>query len=186
MRETTPRDSLTFLRQVCSSLHSVLHHPYRSKSRSAQASALHCRSLHPGVGYPDGTALLDLRTRTRMARPGFTAVQAQQASCYLSSRLSVFLFSIEYESLRYLIFPCLADVIADSILIFAPLKLLKGLSDPILRRRLIVIFSTCIVTTIVSLVHAAYIITDGGVKVLIAALVEVNEPYLSPNPEHVS
>jgi hypothetical protein len=74
-----------------------------------------------------------------------------------------------------------SDVIADTILIIAPLKLLAGLSDPGLRRRLIVIFSTCIITTVVSLVHAAYIIIGGGPKVLIAALVEVNNsppPYI--------
>jgi hypothetical protein len=68
----------------------------------------------------------------------------------------------------------IADVIADTLLILAPLKLLSGLTDPVLRRRLVIIFSTCIVTTIVSLVHAALIILDGGVKVLIAAIVEVN------------
>lgn len=66
-----------------------------------------------------------------------------------------------------------ADVVADSILIAAPLKLLAGLQDKGLRRRLIVIFSTCIVTTIVSLVHAAYILRLGGPKVVVAAIVEV-------------
>ncbi|KAF9012877.1 hypothetical protein BDZ89DRAFT_1023817 [Hymenopellis radicata] len=65
-----------------------------------------------------------------------------------------------------------SDIIADLILIIAPLKLLSGLEDVGLRHRLMVIFSTCIVTTIVSLVHAAYILTLGGVKVVIAALVE--------------
>ncbi|KAF8888061.1 hypothetical protein BD779DRAFT_1470436 [Infundibulicybe gibba] len=58
------------------------------------------------------------------------------------------------------------------ILIIAPLKLLKGLEDKGLRHRLMVIFSTCIVTTIVSLVHAVYILKLGGTKVVIAALVE--------------
>ncbi|TFK34020.1 hypothetical protein BDQ12DRAFT_690247 [Crucibulum laeve] len=65
-----------------------------------------------------------------------------------------------------------SDIIADLILIVAPLKLLAGLEDKGLRRRLMVIFSTCIVTTIVSLVHAAYILTLGGPKVVVAALVE--------------
>ncbi|TFK73728.1 hypothetical protein BDN72DRAFT_893690 [Pluteus cervinus] len=66
----------------------------------------------------------------------------------------------------------ISDIIADVILILAPLKLLAGLEDKTLRLRLMVIFSTCIVTTIVSLVHAAYILTLGGSKVVIAALVE--------------
>ncbi|KAG7443920.1 uncharacterized protein BT62DRAFT_988070 [Guyanagaster necrorhizus] len=65
-----------------------------------------------------------------------------------------------------------SDVIADLILILAPLKLLAGLEDKCLRLRLMVIFSTCIVTTIVSLVHAAYILTFGEAKVVISAIVE--------------
>jgi hypothetical protein len=65
----------------------------------------------------------------------------------------------------------------------APLKLLSNLDDKGLQRRLMVIFSTCIVTTIVSLVHAAYIIMDGGTKVVIAALVEVD--YINiPSSQH--
>ncbi len=77
-----------------------------------------------------------------------------------------------------------ADVIADLILIIAPLKLLSGLEDVGLRHRLMLIFSTCIVTTIVSLVHAAYILTLGGVKVVIAALVEVDESLFNIAPSH--
>lgn len=70
--------------------------------------------------------------------------------------------------------PLPADVIADSLLLAAPLRLLQSLEDKSLRRRLIFIFSTCIVTTIVSLIHAVYIFKHGGPKVLIAAFVEVN------------
>lgn len=65
-----------------------------------------------------------------------------------------------------------SDIIADLILILAPVKLFSELGDRKLRVRLVMIFSTCIVTTIVSLVHATYILTLGGPKVLIAALVE--------------
>ncbi|TFY61157.1 hypothetical protein EVG20_g7160 [Dentipellis fragilis] len=65
-----------------------------------------------------------------------------------------------------------ADVIADLLLILLPLRLIHGIKDRVLRRRLIVIFSTSIVTTIVSLVHAVYIILGGGIKVIISALVE--------------
>ncbi|KAH8835080.1 hypothetical protein DL96DRAFT_1572760 [Flagelloscypha sp. PMI_526] len=64
------------------------------------------------------------------------------------------------------------DVIIDGILIVAPLTLLKTLQDRTLRRKLAIIFSTCVVTTIVSLVHAAYIISNGGIKVVISAIVE--------------
>ncbi|EIW78684.1 hypothetical protein CONPUDRAFT_31182, partial [Coniophora puteana RWD-64-598 SS2] len=65
------------------------------------------------------------------------------------------------------------DILSDGLLIYAPLRLIWGM-DAIdgTRRRLMIIFSTCIVTTIVSLVHAAFILTDGGIRVVIAAIVE--------------
>jgi len=64
------------------------------------------------------------------------------------------------------------DILADTILIIAPLRLLRNLSDRKLRRRLTVIFSTCLVTTAVSLVHAAFIFIHAGHKEVIAAIVE--------------
>lgn len=73
-------------------------------------------------------------------------------------------------------FGCIADVIADLILMLAPLRLFAILRDNWVRYRLIVIFSTCIITTVVSLVHAVYILTTGGSNVIISALVEVRGP----------
>lgn len=35
------------------------------------------------------------------------------------------------------------------------------------------IFSTCIMTTVVSLVHASFILTSGGTREIFAAVVEV-------------
>ncbi|KAF8211128.1 hypothetical protein K438DRAFT_1959312 [Mycena galopus ATCC 62051] len=64
------------------------------------------------------------------------------------------------------------DTIADSILLFAPLPLFRNLVDKALRRKLTLIFSTCVVTTVVSLVHAAFILRNGRIKVVISALVE--------------
>ncbi|KAF8996401.1 hypothetical protein BDZ89DRAFT_1258385 [Hymenopellis radicata] len=55
-----------------------------------------------------------------------------------------------------------SDVVADLVLLIAPLKLLSCIQDAGLRRRLMVIFSTCIVTTVVSLTHASYILTFGA------------------------
>ncbi|KAF8190244.1 hypothetical protein K438DRAFT_1831647 [Mycena galopus ATCC 62051] len=43
------------------------------------------------------------------------------------------------------------DIIADAILLFAPLPLFRQLTDKALGRKLIVIFSTCVVATIVCL-----------------------------------
>jgi len=66
-----------------------------------------------------------------------------------------------------------SDVLSDLVLILAPLGLVRNLQDIALKRRLTVIFSTSIITTIVSLVHAVLITQDGAnPKITIAALVE--------------
>ncbi|KAJ7065399.1 hypothetical protein C8F01DRAFT_744462 [Mycena amicta] len=75
-------------------------------------------------------------------------------------------------SLQVAILQLVTDIIADSILLLAPIPLFRNLSDKPLRRKLTLIFSTCVVTTIVSLVHAVYILNNGGIKVVISALVE--------------
>jgi len=64
------------------------------------------------------------------------------------------------------------DILADLFLLLSPLRVLVYLQDKGLRRKLMIIFSTCLVTTVVSLVHAAFILTTGGIKVIISALVE--------------
>ncbi|GJE88828.1 hypothetical protein PsYK624_049150 [Phanerochaete sordida] len=65
------------------------------------------------------------------------------------------------------------DVLSDLLLIAAPLRLIQKMSAVDgTRSRLMIIFSTSIVTTIVSLVHAAFIFKDAGIKVVIAAIVE--------------
>lgn len=65
------------------------------------------------------------------------------------------------------------DILSDLLLIAAPLRLIHQMSAVDgTRRRLMIIFSTSIVTTIVSLVHAALIFKDAGIKVVIAAIVE--------------
>jgi hypothetical protein len=90
------------------------------------------------------------------------------------------------------LFSYIADILADLALILLPLRLIRGIKERRLRWRLILIFSTAsssypkifpftiahsfiflsVMTTIVSLVHAALIITRGGIPVLISALVE--------------
>ncbi|TFK47232.1 hypothetical protein OE88DRAFT_1611271, partial [Heliocybe sulcata] len=64
------------------------------------------------------------------------------------------------------------DVLSDLLLMILPLRLIRGLQNKGLRRRLMVIFSTSIVTSVVSLVHAAYIIAVGGTKVVLIAAIE--------------
>ncbi|KAJ6533584.1 hypothetical protein B0H19DRAFT_840799, partial [Mycena capillaripes] len=75
-------------------------------------------------------------------------------------------------SLQVAVCQLVTDIIADSILLFSPLPLFRDLLDKGIRRKLTIIFSTCVVTTIVSLVHAVYILRNGHVKVLISAVVE--------------
>jgi len=65
-----------------------------------------------------------------------------------------------------------SDVAAEFILMAASLKLFRDILDKGLRRRLILIFSACIMTGVVSLVHVIYILTNGGIKNLIVAGVE--------------
>ncbi|KAJ7922283.1 hypothetical protein B0H13DRAFT_2267548 [Mycena leptocephala] len=67
------------------------------------------------------------------------------------------------------------DVIADSILLLAPLPLFRNLIDKSLGYKLTLLFSTCVVTTIVSLVHAAFILRDKDVKIFISAIVEIQD-----------
>ncbi|KAJ7847068.1 hypothetical protein B0H13DRAFT_2362622 [Mycena leptocephala] len=64
------------------------------------------------------------------------------------------------------------NVIADSILLLAPLPLFRKLIDKSLGFKLTLLFSTCVVTTIVSLVHSAFILTDDDKKILISAIVQ--------------
>ncbi|KAH7099185.1 hypothetical protein BKA62DRAFT_744242 [Auriculariales sp. MPI-PUGE-AT-0066] len=70
------------------------------------------------------------------------------------------------------IFQLVTDILSDVLLVLAPLHMIKNLANRGLKRRLMVIFSTSIVTTIVSLVHAGFIIDVGGKPVLLSALVE--------------
>ncbi|KAF7363097.1 hypothetical protein MVEN_00662100 [Mycena venus] len=66
----------------------------------------------------------------------------------------------------------ITDIVADSILLFAPLPLFRNLINKALRRRLTLIFSTCVVTTVISLVHAVLLLRMGSKQALITAVVE--------------
>ncbi|KAJ7793109.1 hypothetical protein B0H13DRAFT_1935549 [Mycena leptocephala] len=65
------------------------------------------------------------------------------------------------------------DVISDTILLLAPLPLFRNLIDKSLGYKLILMFSTCVVTAIVSLAHSAFILRNDQMKVLISAPVEI-------------
>ncbi|KAF8997832.1 hypothetical protein BDQ17DRAFT_1362679 [Cyathus striatus] len=65
-----------------------------------------------------------------------------------------------------------ADTTIDLILLIAPLRLFIILHDKWLRNGLTIIFSTCIITTVVSLVHVVYIFLADGTKVVVSGLIE--------------
>ncbi|TEB04485.1 hypothetical protein FA13DRAFT_1750552, partial [Coprinellus micaceus] len=66
------------------------------------------------------------------------------------------------------------DIVADSAALIIPLRLLVVLQDKWLRTRLMAIFSTCMITTAVSIVHAIFILRSKSPAIVIIALVEVS------------
>jgi len=74
-----------------------------------------------------------------------------------------------------------ADIVSDYIIMAASLKLFRDILDKGLRRRLTLIFSACILTAVVALVHNAYIMRNGGIKTLIVAVVEACVSLLACN-----
>lgn len=73
------------------------------------------------------------------------------------------------------------DAVADLLLLGLPIKLFFVLQDKWLRHRLTVIFSTCIITSIVAIVHAIYILNRGGPKIVIVGLVEASTSLIVCN-----
>ncbi|KAI5996850.1 hypothetical protein F5J12DRAFT_895993 [Pisolithus orientalis] len=69
----------------------------------------------------------------------------------------------------------ITDVLGDTILILAPFHLIyKVRLTKAQKSRLLSIFSTSGATTIVSLTHAYYLLSDGGLKEILAAIVELS------------
>lgn len=71
--------------------------------------------------------------------------------------------------------------LADATVLVIPLRLLVVLQYRWLRSRLMVVFSTCMITTVVSLVHAVLILTSKGPEIVILALVESNASLIVCN-----
>ncbi|KAK2465117.1 hypothetical protein APHAL10511_002925 [Amanita phalloides] len=70
------------------------------------------------------------------------------------------------------LFQLITDVLADGSLLVVPMFQFRIIIDRSLRHRLMAIFSTCIITTVVSLVHTFYLLTSRGIKVEILGIVE--------------
>ncbi|KAI5996847.1 hypothetical protein F5J12DRAFT_957417 [Pisolithus orientalis] len=76
----------------------------------------------------------------------------------------------------------ITDVLSDTILILAPIRLIYRVRLTKAEKiRLLSIFSTSSATTIVSLAHAYYVLSDGGLKEVIAAAVEVSVSLIVAN-----
>ncbi|KAF8516780.1 hypothetical protein JB92DRAFT_2810087 [Gautieria morchelliformis] len=76
-------------------------------------------------------------------------------------------------SLQVPVCQLVTDILADLLLITVPVRLFLGSSlESGMKIRLAAIFSASILTTVVSLVHAVYILKVGGVDELVAAVVE--------------
>ncbi|KAF9446198.1 hypothetical protein P691DRAFT_761838 [Macrolepiota fuliginosa MF-IS2] len=66
----------------------------------------------------------------------------------------------------------ITDIISDGILLAVPVRLVMIIQDNKLRYRLILIFGTCVITTIASFVHAAFLFEVKEVPIMIAAVIE--------------
>ncbi|KIO02121.1 hypothetical protein M404DRAFT_148358, partial [Pisolithus tinctorius Marx 270] len=76
----------------------------------------------------------------------------------------------------------ITDVLGDTILILAPFHLIyKVRLTKAQKIRLLSIFSTSGATTIVSLTHAYYLLSDGGLKEILAAIVELSVSLIVAN-----
>ena len=73
----------------------------------------------------------------------------------------------------------IGDILADSILIIVPLRLLWHLDHKRCpqRRRLLVVFSSSVITTATSLFHAYCLLRVGGSITLLAAVIEVRHTF---------
>lgn len=74
-----------------------------------------------------------------------------------------------------------ADIVSDGVLLYVPTRLLMILSDRNLRTRLILIFSTCIITSLVGLAHATEIFRAGYASRVYTAIIEVHISFSNSN-----
>jgi len=76
----------------------------------------------------------------------------------------------------------ITDVLSDATLILAPFRLVYRVRLSRAQKiRIVSIFSTSAITTIVSLVHAYYVFTNGGLKEAMAALFETSISLIVAN-----
>ncbi|KAG2141421.1 uncharacterized protein EDB93DRAFT_1241775 [Suillus bovinus] len=76
----------------------------------------------------------------------------------------------------------ITDVFGDTVLILAPVRLVyKARLSKAHKIRILLIFSTSAITTVVSLAHAYYVLSDGELKEAVAAIVETSVSLIVAN-----
>lgn len=160
-----------------------------------------CLGLRRCLGCSCRTANMDLREKGHMEGEGLCTTRSSHISSQLyclrwhrllNVHLGLQLLSLN-SPVRFIHFrhefqlppfsdramTYIGDILADSILVIAPLRLLRHLDNNFPeRRRLLFVFSSSIVTTITSLIHAYYILRVGGLIVVFTALIEVRRTVL--------
>ncbi|KAJ6473828.1 hypothetical protein C8R45DRAFT_835143 [Mycena sanguinolenta] len=92
------------------------------------------------------------------SRPHTTWKSLRDPQCDLPRQVAIFQF--------------VTDVLSDAILIFAPWPLFRSLVDKSLGHKLTIIFSICVVPTILSLVHAGFIVKNNDIGIRFSGIVE--------------
>jgi len=97
----------------------------------------------------------------------FWVCDAQQTLCQPTQQIAIF--------------KLVSDVIADLFLLASSLHLFLVIQDKALRFRLSCLFSTCVFTTVVSIVNSLFILKSEGTKIVIIAIVEGSVSLISAN-----
>lgn len=163
--------------QECEVIYSVYrqaHIPSRNSPHTPWICRYFCRSLFL---RPFRANFLGLREGGRVEGPTKPSMRARGGGCYRSGHQYVVPFSVHARALT-LVSISLADVIIDTILVLAPVKLIWRVDLSKSRKiMLIAVFSSSAVTTTVSLVHAVAIYRVGGAVEVLCAIVEVCFPH---------
>ncbi|KAF7358665.1 hypothetical protein MSAN_01205500 [Mycena sanguinolenta] len=116
------------------------------------------RYLLCGAGLLLGCALLLLAQLFWICESRHTWKHIANPQCNLPRQVAILQF--------------VTDVIADTMLLFAPWPLFRSLVDKTLANKLTIIFSMCLATTIVSLVHASFVLLDDDIQMPFSGIVE--------------
>ena len=175
----TKRDSHTH-RQVRPHEHIVLYHADYSTINDLATLCQSMRGVVPlHVDRRAHTKTVHMHARRRLATQKERAVHSRRVGWRPRAGKSVVYPPLSRHIISSL--PCTADIVADTILVALPIRLLWdiNISSPN-RKLLMAIFSASMVTTIVSIVHTAFELSTNRNAEAIAAHVEVGLPIIYP------